>query len=291
MRDGYVISTDEVKNYTNDLLVEQMIGRKIENMYPAARGHGEETVLRVEELSVPNPTNIRRNLIEKISFELKKGEILGIGGLVGAGRSEILGVLFGQITENAQKQIYIEGKAVQITCPRDAIRKGFGFITEERKISGFVGTFSVLHNLSLVALKRLPYKHLFLNHKTEKKEAGSVFERLRIKAPSMETPIINLSGGNQQKVVLGKWLMKGPRILLMDEPTKGVDVGSKAEIYNIMRELTGKGISIIMVSSDMPELVSMSDRCIVISGGRITGEFMGNDITQDNIMRAAIAAV
>lgn len=288
MRDGHVISTGDVKDYTYDKLVEEMIGRKIENMYPEKTTQIGEEILRVEGLTIPSAADARKNIVENICFELHRGEIFGIGGLVGAGRSEILGAIFGRLTDNVRKHIYINGKEVAINTPKDAIRAGIGFVTEERKTSGIIKTFSILHNLSIASLRDIPYRVL-INKKQEKKSAEVIFNRLRVKAPSINTMIVNLSGGNQQKVVLGKWLMKNPQILLIDEPTKGVDVGSKAEIYAILRELTAAGVSIVMVSSDMPELVSMSDRCMVISNGKITGEFSGKNITQENIMRAAIA--
>lgn len=288
MRDGHTISTGKIADYTYDKLVEEMIGRKIGNMYPKKASKVGSVVMRVESLSVPSPTNRKKHIVENIGFELHQGEIFGIGGLVGAGRSEILGAVFGAITENVHKKLYIDGKEVEINSPREAINLGLGFVTEERKRSGFINTFSVMHNLSLVALKILP-KRFFISRKAETESAEAIYSRLGIKAVSMQSLITSLSGGNQQKVVLGKWLMKNPRILLVDEPTKGVDVGAKAEIYEIMRELTASGVSIIMVSSDMPELVSMSDRCIVISGGKVNAELTGTEITQENVLRGAIA--
>ena len=182
----------------------------------------------------------------------------------------------------------MNGKECSIQSPRDAIRAGIALLTEERKKSGFVGVFNIRENLTLCSLKDLPHKY-FIDKKAEKEQAQGIFNRLRVRAPSLETLIVNLSGGNQQKVVLGKSLLAKPQILLIDEPTKGIDVGAKTEIYKLMNELVESGVSIIMVSSDMPELVSMSDRCIVLSNSHITGEFTGSDITQDNVMRAAIA--
>ena len=184
--------------------------------------------------------------------------------------------------------MYIGGKKVEINCPGDAIRNGIGFVTEERKKSGFVWVFTIRENLSLASLKNIS-KGCFIDKKYEKQWVKKMFDRLRVKAPSIETVIVNLSGGNQQKVVLGKWLLEEPQILFIDEPTKGIDVGAKTEIYKIMNELTEQGVAIVMVSSDMPELISMSDRCIVLSNGRITGEFNNEEITQDRVMQAALA--
>ena len=288
MRDGQFVSARGVADVTQEQLIEEMVGRKVENLYP--QGHAEigEVVMTVENLSVPHPTIRGRNIVDNISFQLRKGEILGIGGLVGAGRSETLGAVFGQLTQGVTKKITVNGKECSIQSPRDAIRAGIALLTEERKKSGFVGVFSIRENLTLCSLKDLPHKY-FIDKKAEKEQAQGIFNRLRVRAPSLETLIVNLSGGNQQKVVLGKSLLAKPQILLIDEPTKGIDVGAKTEIYKLMNELVESGVSIIMVSSDMPELVSMSDRCIVLSNSHITGEFTGSDITQDNVMRAAIA--
>lgn len=288
MRDGQFISSNSVARVQQAQLIEEMVGRKVENLYPKEKVELGEEVLRVEGLSVPHPTIQGKNIVENVGFSLKRGEILGIGGLVGAGRSEILGAIFGQITRGVQKKVYIHGKEVEIRSPKDAIRLGIGFVTEERKRTGFVWVFSIRENLTLCALRDLP-KRYFIDKKEERKQASTMFERLRVKAPSMETIIVNLSGGNQQKVVLGKWLLAKPEILFVDEPTKGIDVGAKAEIYKLMNELAQSGMSIVMVSSDMPELVSMSNRCVVLSNGRMTGEFTGSEITQENVMRAAIA--
>ena len=212
---------------------------------------------------------------------------MGIGGLVGAGRSETLGAVFGQLTKGVKKEVKINGKEVMINNPKDAIKAGIGFVTEERKLTGFIETMSIRENLSLICLSDLPRKH-FIDKKVEAEKTNAIFERMLVKAPSMETMVVNLSGGNQQKVVLGKWLMKNPNILFIDEPTKGIDVGAKAEFYKIMDELVEMGVSIVMVSSDMPELISISDRVIVLNEGKITGEFCSDEITQTNVMKAAI---
>ena len=288
MRDGQFISSNPIGQVEPKQLIEEMVGRKVENLYPKEMVEIGEEVLRIEHLTVPHPTIQGKNIVEDIGFSLRRGEILGIGGLVGAGRSEVLGAIFGQITRGVSKKVFIRGKEVEIHQPKDAIRAGLGFVTEERKRSGFVWVLSVRENLTLCALPELPHKY-FIDKKEETKRAATIFDRLRVKAPSLETIIVNLSGGNQQKVVLGKWLLAQPQILFVDEPTKGIDVGAKAEIYKLINELARSGISIVMVSSDMPELTSMSDRCLVLSNGHITGEFTKEEITQENVMRAAIA--
>ena len=288
MRDGAVVRSDPVSNVNASALVEAMIGRTIENMYPKDPAEIGEEVLRVAHLTVPHPSNKEQNIVEDISFNLRKGEILGIGGLVGAGRSEVLSAIFGYITRGVTKEIYVRGKKTNIASPLDAIKAGMGYVTEERKQTGYIWVHSIRENLTLASLDEFT-NHQFLDKDKERKLAQQMFDRLAVKAPSLETMLVNLSGGNQQKVVVGKWLLSQPSILLIDEPTKGIDVGTKAEIYKIMNELTHNGVSIIMVSSDMPELVSMSDRCLVLSNRHITGELVGEQITQTNVMKAAIA--
>lgn len=288
IRDGCVITSGNIDQFNHETLVEGMIGRKVENMYTKSRHAIGEPVMEVKNLFVPHPTIDHRDIVAGISFTLRKGEILGIGGLVGAGRSEALGAIFGQFTKGVKKEVWINGEEVVINNPRDAIRAGIGFVTEERKLTGFVQTMSIKENMSLVSLPDLPQKHV-IDQDAEEEKTKAIFDRMHVKAPSIETMVVNLSGGNQQKVVLGKWLMKNPNILFIDEPTKGIDVGAKAEFYKIMDELVGAGVSIVMVSSDMPELISISDRVIVLNQGRITGEFSSDEVTQTNIMKAAIA--
>ena len=288
MRDGETINVHEIGNVTTELLIEEMIGRKVENLYPKQKVEIGGEIMRVEGVTIPHPTIEGRNIVEDVSFTLHRGEVLGIGGLVGSGRSEILETIFGIQRNGARKRIFIDGQEVRIDSPSDAMKAGIGFITEERKKNGIIWMLSIRENISAASLNELPGR-LFINRPEERKRTQEIFDALHIKAPSVETPVVSLSGGNQQKVVVGKWLLKDPRILLVDEPTRGIDVGAKAEIYKLMNDLTEKGISIIMVSSDMPELINMSDRCLVISNGRITGQFEGADITDENVMRAAIA--
>jgi len=288
MRDGAFISTDNIKDIDEDTLIERMVGRKIENQYPKTKSIIGDEVLRVEHLTVPHPSIKGKNIVDDVSFSLRKGEILGIGGLVGAGRSETLGGVFGQYTKNVNKRVYIDGQEVSIKSPKEAKSHGISFVTEERRLTGFIPNFNINYNLSLCWMDKL-LPTLFINRLKEKQLTGAIFNRLGVKAPSINTMVTNLSGGNQQKVVLGKWLIGDTKILFIDEPTKGIDVQSKTEIYKLLCELTAQGVGIVMVSSDMPELINMSDRCIVLSEGRITGEFLHDEVTQESIMRAAIS--
>ena len=288
IRDGQTISSRPIAEVQENTLVEEMVGRKVENLYPKTEVEIGDEVMRVEHLTVPHPTIPGKNIINDISFNLRRGEILGIGGLVGAGRSEAIGAIFGQYNKGVSKEVYINGKKVEIHKPQDAIRAGIGFLTEERKLSGMVATLTIRENISLASLPQLSGK-IFMNKKKEKEEIQKIFDSLRIKAPSMETRMYTLSGGNQQKAILGKWLLNDPEILFVDEPTKGIDVGTKADFYTLMSEMAARGVSIIMVSSDMPELISMSDRVLVLSEGRITAELNKDEISETAVMKAAIS--
>ena len=287
MRDGKTIQSHPSNEVTEDQLIEEMVGRKIENLYPHVPHEIGDEILEVRDLSVPHPNLEGRKIVDNISFSVRRGEILGIGGLVGAGRSEALGGIFGQFDKGVTKKVYIEGKEVKIHSPLEAIELGIGFITEERKKNGIIPTMTIRENMSIASLAHLP-KRFFIDRKAEQEAVQKQFDALAVKAPSLETKIIALSGGNQQKVILGKWLIKTPKILFVDEPTKGIDVGAKAAFYQILGELAQKGIAIVMISSDMPELIAMSDRCIVLSEGHITSELQKADINETNIMKAAI---
>ncbi|NMD37334.1 MAG: sugar ABC transporter ATP-binding protein [Christensenellaceae bacterium] len=289
IRDGEKVNIHEMESVNKNTLIEEMVGRTVENMYPQKHNKIGEEVFRVESLSVPHPNLHGKKIVDNISLNLRKGEILGIGGLVGAGRSESLGAIFGQYTKGVTKKIFIDGKEVLIKSPEDAIANGIGFITEERKLNGIIWMLNIRENMAVANLKKLSDR-FFMKFELEKQLVEEQIKTLRIKAPSTETKIVQLSGGNQQKVVLGKWLMSIPRILFVDEPTKGIDVGTKADFYQIMNDLTKQGVSIIMVSSDMPELIAMSDRVIVLSGGKITAELhkAKGEIDEKSIMAAAI---
>jgi len=288
IRDGQTISNYPIEQAERKQLIEDMVGRKVENLYPKKEIDIGGEVLRVEHLSMPHPTKPGKKIVDDVSFVLNKGEILGIGGLVGAGRSETIGAIFGQYDKGVTKEVYINGEKVEIHSPQDAIKNGIGMITEERKLTGMVPMLSIRENISLASLDKL-CEGLFVNKKLEKDSVKKLFDSLRIKAPTMETKLFALSGGNQQKVILGKWLLNDPKILFVDEPTKGIDVGTKADFYVLLSDLAAQGVSIIMVSSDMPELISMSDRCLVLSEGRLTAELKKGEITETAVMRAAIS--
>jgi ABC-type sugar transport system ATPase subunit len=284
LRDGKVINTYTKENLQPDKVIEDMVGRKVENMYPKVHVQMGEEALRVENFTVPSSIP-GKNIIDEASFSLKHGEILGIGGLVGAGRSELINAVFGAIKKE-KGEVFIDGKPVKINKPTDAIAHKMGLLTEDRRASGYVGTMNLRENISLASFKEIS-KRGFLNKIKEKKATKVQFDALNVRAPSIETNVLNLSGGNQQKVVLAKWLMSDVHILFLDEPTRGIDVGAKVEIYDIIFELAKKGVAIVMISSELPELLAVCDRFIVLAQGRIRGKFSREEVTEELFMKAA----
>ncbi|MCL2128494.1 MAG: sugar ABC transporter ATP-binding protein [Treponema sp.] len=282
MRDAKYVSTHYRGKVNSQQVVEDMIGHRMDAMYPSMEGRdisGE--VLRVEHFQIQHPSSSAKNIIEDVSFSLRRGEVLGLAGLVGSGRSELLRAIFGAQPRRSGK-VFIGGKERKITDTRSAIACGIGFLTEDRKKDGFVASMNIQENMTLSILKKIS-RAAFINRKSENDKASRFFDALKIKAPSLKTEIINLSGGNQQKVVLAKSLLTDMNILFLDEPTVGIDVGAKAEIYKIIKDLAESGISIVMVSSEYPELIAMCDRFIVIANGLVAGE-----LSKDKANEAAI---
>lgn len=285
MRDGMVINTHEKAEFDQSVIIAEMVGRRMENLYPKEAVPIGETVLRVEGFTVPHPQNAKKRIVENISFQVRKGEILGIGGLVGAGRSELVDAVFGK-TGRQSGRIFVEEKEITVHTPSDAIANGIALVTEDRKADGFVGGMSIRNNITLASLKDIG-RYGMINAAMEEEAAQKYFEELNVKANHLDVKVNTLSGGNQQKVVLSKWLMKHPKVLILDEPTRGIDVGAKYEIYKIMVNLARQGMGIVMISSELPELISMSDRIIVLANGRLTGEIEGREATQEKIMHLA----
>ena len=285
-RDGEKISEHrQVDRYDSAKIIEDMIGRHLDAMYPERIANIGKEILRVEHFRVAHPFAYGKSIVEDVSFSLRKGEILGLAGLVGAGRSELASAIFGALPKQAGK-VFLEGKEVTINEPSQAISLGLGFLSEDRKKNGFIWSMSIRENMTLVALRKL-VKRIFVDQKKELSLAEQYFEKLQVKAPSLDTQITNLSGGNQQKVILAKWLMSDIKILMLDEPTRGIDVGTKAEIYKLMQELTDMGISIILISSEMPELLAMCDRFVVLGKGVVQCEMVRGEADEVNLMRAA----
>jgi methyl-galactoside transport system ATP-binding protein len=280
MRDGKMLGTWAASDLDEDRLIRLMVGRDNTNRFPPVDSEIGEVRLEVKGLSSAEDRSFR-----EVSFELRRGEILGIGGLVGAQRTELVEAIFG-LRKVRAGEIWVNGKRVGVRSPRDAIRHGIGLITEDRRGSGIFPLLSVTENTAVASLGDY-LRAGVLQHRRIEAEARRYNEQLRTKTPSMWAQIQNLSGGNQQKVLVSRWLMTLPDILIMDEPTRGIDVGAKFEIYTIMAELARNGKSIIMVSSEMPELLGMSHRVMVLCAGRHTGTLARAEASQENIMRLA----
>lgn len=274
-RDGHYINTVEAKNTTKDKLIEMMVGRQINQMFPKLKADIGEEIFKIEGLT-------RKNEFQDINFTVKRGEILGVAGLMGAGRSEIMEAIFG-IRKKSGGDIFINKKKVKIKNPRNAINNGIAFLTENRKESGCFLALSVRINICITALIKFS-KSIFVNYKYTIDKASKMKEALSIKTPSIEQVMKNLSGGNQQKVLLGRWLLTEPDILIVDEPTRGIDVGAKAEIHKLLSKLAQQGKAIIMISSELPEILGMSDRIMVISEGKVTGILDIKDANQEKIL-------
>lgn len=279
-RDSKYIGTYNVDEITNADLIKAMVGREISDLFPKPEIEPGEEVLRVENLC-------RTGYFKDVSFHVRKGEILGLTGLVGARRTEVVQTIFGAEKLDSGK-IYLEGKEVKIKCPSDAMRLGVGLLPENRQIEGLILDWGIGRNITLTELKR--YVHaLFLDEKKESRTSKDLAEEVDVKAVSVFDKASSLSGGNQQKVVVAKALGSDFKVLILDEPTKGVDVGAKAAIYEIMGDLAQKGYAIIMISSEMPEILGMCDRIVVMCEGRVTGELPGSEATQEKILELAMA--
>jgi ABC-type sugar transport system ATPase subunit len=286
MRDGRHISVCRKDDgYDSKQIIEDMIGRRIDMMYPKMDHEIGGEVLRVEHFRVPHPFTGGKSIISDVSFTLHKGEILGLGGLVGSGRSELLGAIFGAIP-HTNGRIYKNGREIRIHEPIDAKRHGIGLLTEDRKKDGFIHTMTVCENMTITIL-RLLLRGIILDKRRERGMAKEYFDRLNVKAPGLFTMITSLSGGNQQKVILAKWLMCGLDILFLDEPTRGIDVGAKSEIYKIILQLAQSGVSTVVVSSEIAELVAICDRFVVLGKGLVQAELEKDEADEVNIIRAA----
>lgn len=281
MRDGTYVGSWEVKNITDDEIVKQMVGRELTNIYPPSDNNPGDVVLEVNDLC-----SIHHRSFQHCNFKLRKGEILGFGGLVGAQRTELMEAIFG-MRGIASGEVSKDGVKLEIKRPQDAIKNGIGMITEDRRGTGILGCLSIADNVSISSLNQYLKAKIVLNHKKIEKLVQDNVGKLSIKTPSSKTLIQSLSGGNQQKVIISRWLANNPDILIMDEPTRGIDVGAKYEIYQIMIDLAKQGKAIIMISSEMPELIGISDRILVMCNGKITGEVSGDEATQEKIMSFA----
>jgi len=281
MRDGKNVGTWDAKDLTEAKIVSNMVGREMTNWFPEKDNIPGETLLEVKGYS-----SIYENSFQDCSFSVRRGEIFGIGGLVGAQRTELVEAVFGDRSIKSG-ELYIEGEQVKVKSARDAINNRMGLLTEERRATGIFPGLSVLDNVSVASLPHYTSALGFLNLKKIREDTEEHIKALSIKTPSMKTLMANLSGGNQQKVIVSRWLMNNPDILILDEPTRGIDVGAKYEIYNIMLNLAKQGKAIIMISSELPELLAMSDRIMVMCEGRVSGILEGEDLNESTVMEYA----
>ena len=282
MRDGTYVGTWPAAELSTDQIIAKMVGRELTNVYPPKENKPGEVIMEVKDLC-----SIHEKSFQHVSFELRKGEILGFGGLVGAQRTELMEGIFG-IRGIASGEIYMHGKKTRIKHPIDAMNAGIGLITEDRRGNGIFGCLSIKDNVGVSVYNKFLKAGFVLDHKKINRVVDDSIKKLSIKTPSMKEHIANLSGGNQQKVIVARWLANDPDVLIMDEPTRGIDVGAKHEIYEIMVDLAKQGKAIIMISSEMAELLGMSDRVCVMCNGRLTGEITEKDeMTQANVMQFA----
>ena len=280
MRDGKWIDTLNAKDLTTDKIIKLMVGRDLTNRFPPKTNTPGEVIMEVKNL-----TGTYQPSIQNVSFELKKGEILGIAGLVGSKRTELLETIFG-IAKHSEGEVILHGNKVENKDSRTAIKNGFALLTEERRSTGIFGQLDIKFNTMIANIDGYS-KFGVLDNKQMVKDTDWTIKSMKVKTPSQKTQIKTLSGGNQQKVIIGRWLLTNPEILLLDEPTRGIDVGAKYEIYQLIIDLASKGKGVIVVSSEMPELLGICDRIMVMSNGRLAGEGHPNDLTQEDIMTMA----
>lgn len=279
MRDSKLIGSSPASELSMNQVVEMMVGREVNNIYPPIGEHGDEEVLRVEKLC-------SEGVFKDVSFSLRKGEILGISGMMGAGRSEIMRAIFG-IDPHTSGKIYLEGKELNVRSTVDAIKAGIGMVTEDRATYGFVGGMSFKDNVTLPNCDMYA-PNGFLKKDLIKKDVEAIRQKISVKVPNIEEHVMNCSGGNQQKIVLAKWLVRNMKVLIIDEPTRGIDVGAKQEIYNLIKELAVQGMAVLVVSSEMQEVIGMSHRILVIDGGQVLGEFSHENASQNAIMQMIV---
>ena len=277
-RDGRHIITKDYKDTNLNEIISYMVGREIKEKFPTIDCQRGRKILEVK--------NLCSGIVNNVSFDLSQGEIIGFAGLIGAGRTELVRALFGA-EEITSGEIYLNGKKLNIKSPRDAIVEGIVLGPEDRKKEGLCTKLSIRENVGLANLDQICSKAGIVSSRKENELAERAIEKLKIKTPSPEQLVNNLSGGNQQKIVVGKWLVRSAEVVILDEPTRGIDVAAKVEIYNIMNDLKSQGIGVIFVSSEMPEVMCMSDRILVMCNGRITGDLVSRETTQDEILRCA----
>jgi D-xylose transport system ATP-binding protein len=286
LRDGRSIGTNQTSDLNEASVIAKMVGREVDQIFPESKHALGEAIFEARNITVEDPTVPGKLLVDGVSFATRKGEVLGIAGLMGSGRSELLMAIFGAHPARKTAELFVDGKRIQIANPYDAIKHGIGFVTEDRKRYGLILDQTILKNMTLAGLRQLSGR-FFTNEHAEAAAGQRIARDLRIKAPTVYTVAGTLSGGNQQKVVLAKWLLTNPRVLFLDEPTRGIDVGAKQEIYNEINRLAATGLAIVLVSSELPEVLGLADRVIVLHEGRVTGEFKREEATPEAVMSCA----
>jgi ABC-type sugar transport system ATPase subunit len=287
LRDGATIGDKiNISEVTLDEIINRMVGRDIEDLFPTVDFERQEKTLEVKNISVPDPFNPDKKLVDDVSFAAYKGEILGISGLMGAGRTELVNAIFGVYGKKSEGEIFLNGKKLNIKSPADAIDSGIALVTEDRKELGLLLDKNLVMNMTLPSIKTFSSKFAMDTHK-ERTITEKYVDELNIKTPSLDVFVEKLSGGNQQKVVIGKWLITDSDVLILDEPTRGIDVGAKTEVYRLMNQLVESGVTVIMISSELPEIMGMSDRIIVMSEGKKTAELEKAEADQETIMKYA----
>ena len=287
LRDGDYVGTAKAVELGRDKLIEWMVGRQLDQQFPRHKPQFGKVGLEVNNFSVPDPTGKPAPAVDKVSFAVKQGEILGIAGLSGSGNSELLNGIFGTYGKTVTGTVRIDGKEFMPLNPKKAIDSGIALLTNDRKANGLVMDMNIVENATLASLEKFSPCG-WLRPKQEIISVDRCTQSLKIKAAGLAQPIEYLSGGNQQKVVMAKWITTAPKVMLLDEPTRGVDVGAKHEIYELMNEWTSQGIAIVLITSEMPELLAMSDRIIVMHRGKVTAEFLRQQANQENVLSAAM---
>ena len=286
LRDGKLVRTLPRTATTPREVTHLMVGREIESVHLGKGRHAGDVVLEVQSLSLPWTGHARAWRLKDISFQLRRGEIIGIAGLMGAGRTELLECLFGSSPEPPRGRILLESQEVRFQHPAEALAAGIGLVTEDRKRLGLFSQMTVGENITMCTLRDAA-RGGFISRRQESRMAASVVSQLNVKTSGIGAPVTSLSGGNQQKTIIGRWLLTKPKVLLLDDPTRGVDVGAKAELYRLMDRLCRDGLGILVTSSELPELLTVCDRILVLCEGRLTGEFLRADATEQRIMEAA----
>lgn len=285
LRDGRTVGTDSTRALDERTIISRMVGREITAIFPTAVRTPKDVVFEVRGITAEDPNVTGKLMVRGVSFSVRRGEVVGLAGMIGAGRSELLMAIFGAHPGKTSGEVSVEGEAVDIRHPVDAISHGIGFVTEDRKRFGLLLDQTILDNMTLASLG--DFGRFLTDVNAEAATCEKAAKELRIKAPSLFVEAMTLSGGNQQKVVLSKWLLTNPKVLFLDEPTRGIDVGAKQEIYNQVNRLAAQGLAIVLVSSELPEVLALSDRVLVMHEGRVTGEFRRTEATPEAVMACA----